>query len=457
MRTRLSVWALTQIALLPAIEAASSPPLPDPQWGTADSTAYVPFDLFSAQSSDGATSALVLPDGRLVMAGKAQVDSGFNADLAITRVLATTGAPDPSFGGGDGRINLNLVPSSYVQISRSDDGKLWYGAIQTQPSAVIGRLFENGTVDNSFDFDGRRFLSATVFLDAAASFESAPRILPLPDGKALVVASPNRQAAPVRICVGVLRLNADGSTDPSFAAGAGRVCEAPVYDVLTAAVGFDIVRLADGRLLVAAAALHSGGSSFDMAVLRLSADGIRDASFGIDGWAFVPFDQGGNLIDVGSALAIDNLGRIVVAGRANLPSSTVAAVARLTANGQIDTTFGQQGRVLIHRSSLPLDTYLDAYSVAILPDQRIIVGGVSNAGTGFTAELTGNGAQDPTFGSEGVFDVLTSTSERTLVRDDYVYSVGTGASAAQPGNSDFTAVRRILPLFRSGFEALDAP
>ena len=60
-------------------------------------------------------------------------------------------------------------------------------------------------------------------------------------------------------------------------------------------------------------------------------------------------------------------------------------------------------------------------------------------------------------GNEGIFDVLTSTAERTLVREDYVYSVGTGSSILLPGNSDFTAVLQILPLFRSDFEGQDLP
>jgi uncharacterized delta-60 repeat protein len=453
---RLGLFA---IAVVLSGNAPAQVPLPDPQWGTnANSIAYVGFDLDGTQNDDEFWSALLLPDGKLLVAGAVQVIGTQQYDIGIARLNATDGAADPLFGIG-GRVALNVASVRSPHIARGSDGKIWYAAIQTQPVAVLGRLLENGSVDNSFDLDGRRFVSASLFLDAANYLEAAPMLVPLPDGKALLVTAVSRSNPPLRACVAVMRVNVDGSNDATFAAGAGHVCEAPSYDTITLAIGFDVKRLPDGKVLIAGGAFHTGGNGADMFVLRLTSEGLRDTSFGVDGWAFVPFDQGGNLYDVANALDIDSSGRIVIVGRAGISgTATVGAVARLTSTGDIDTTFGQQGRTLIIHNPLPPSTYYDALGVSIQPNGSVFIAGPTTDGSAsyaYLATLKPDGTLDTTFGNGGEYDLIAMTASQVLLRGDYVYALGTGLNPAQSGNYDFTVMRRILPLFRANFEQGD--
>src|SRR5690606_33492612 len=78
-------------------------------------------------------------------------------------------------------------------------------------------------------------------------------------------------------------------------------------------------------------------SNYDTAaVVRFTADGVPDASFGTAG--VVTLD-GGLDWNAASEVAIDSSDRIVVAGRADAHM----AIARLTSTGDHDATFGGAG------------------------------------------------------------------------------------------------------------------
>ena len=61
-----------------------------------------------------------------------------------------------------------------------------------------------------------------------------------------------------------------------------------------------------------------------MFVARLTADGRPDATFGNEGsgFAFVDFDSGGELHDIAHDIAIDDGDRIVIAGSVAAPSNS---------------------------------------------------------------------------------------------------------------------------------------
>jgi uncharacterized delta-60 repeat protein len=452
---RVIVFAFVMIA---GLARAQGVPLVDPVWGGAGSngTAYVGFDI-GGSFVDFARRALLLPDGRLVMAGFAEIAPSATGesrrDIAITRSQAGTGVPDLGFGGGTGRVTMNL-PSSLpsVDIDRFADGKLIFIATQSNSTALVGRLYEDGSVDPGFGLNGRRNLLATNFLDAATEL-FFPHVVALADGKSLVVATAYREIPSVRYCIGVMRLNANGSTDMSFGAGTGRVCLAPDSKTVTAAAANAVRVLDDGRLLLAGLAYHSGGAELDMAALVLSAEGAPDANFGTNGWAFVGFDLGGTLDDEANALVVDAGGRILLAGETDTATGRVVAVARLLPAGELDTSFAQQGKLVLDFSSLLPGSIPHPQSLLVTPERRILVGGYVGSNT-FVVSLLNNGVLDPGFGLGGLYLHAQNygwLSEQLLHRGDYLYLIGYGSRA--PATSvDFAASRRILPLFRSGFD-----
>ena len=94
--------------------------------------------------------------------------------------------------------------------------------------------------------------------------------------------------------------------------------------------------LPNGKILVGG---FSGPEGGNMQVARLTANGALDGTFGTGGKAAIDF--GGD--DFGSAIARQANGRILIAGRS---TTAGAVVARLRANGAIDPDFGGgDGRV----------------------------------------------------------------------------------------------------------------
>ena len=140
---------------------------------------------------------------------------------------------------------------------------------------------------------------------------------------------------------------------------------------------------------------------------------LTGCPFGDDGYAPRPFDAG---VEEAHAVALDDQGRIVVAGWHQAPSQPPAmAVIRFTSNGQIDTGFGDDGVVLIY---LSLEGTV-ATDVAIQPDGKIVVAGeiegyADEVGVGTydhvgVARLEPDGSLDPGFGDDGIFVIEDDT------------------------------------------------
>ena len=137
-----------------------------------------------------------------------------------------------------------------------------------------------------------------------------------------------------------------------------------------------------------------------------AAPGDIDSSFGDDGVALVSVeDAGAQLADV----APDPTGRIVAAGAVATGAAffeSDALVARFTADGELDGTFGEGGvAVLDFGESLGV-----AMRVGALTDSSVVVSGLvlsveENRIRVFLAKLTASGVPDATFGDAGVIYV----------------------------------------------------
>lgn len=451
--------------LCPVLAAASSYPAQDAAYGgQPDGIVRVAFDL-AGDDNDSASAAVALSPDRLLLGGTAQLSTLPTSDFGFAQ-LDATGALDSAFGpANDGRALAGMAPALSLQrIARTADGHYLFLGRTSAAVAVIGRMDANGALDTSFNGTGRRNLGAGFFVDAGTSLQMSG-LVSLPDGKLLVS---GYAGSSTTVCAAVGRFNADGSTDTSFGGGTGRACESPVQQTTRAAGAFAIARTADGKLLLGGTAMHPGGSGFDMAVARFSADGVLDLSFGPahDGWAYVAFDRGGTLNDYVYALAVDPQARIVLAGQIDGASDYDIGVARLLPDGAIDTSFATNG-------STALDLDLGGYSgdfihsMVLLPDRHILLGGYSqkNNTVGTAIEFKPDGTLDRAFGTDGIFlqadpDAAESailTSQSMVVAGDYMYMVGPIVNPVWLPNStrnyDFGVTRYALPLFSDGFDS----
>jgi uncharacterized delta-60 repeat protein len=108
--------------------------------------------------------------------------------------------------------------------------------------------------------------------------------------------------------------------------------------------------------------------------MRLAANGSVDAGSGTNGLVTTAFSSRG---DSAHAVAVQNDGKILVAGQSSSVSNADFAIARYAADGKLDTSFGTAGK-LGHDFFGGFD---GAESIAVQPDGKIVVGGFAANGT----------------------------------------------------------------------------
>ena len=255
---------------------------------------------------------------------------------------------------------------------------------------------QGGALDSAFSGDGK------VTTDFAKKVDLVQGVAVQADDKVVAVGWVNIGGA---YRFGLARYNDDGSLDTTFGTG-GRVT--------TAFGGFEDTASAvaiqpDGKIVVAGTTDSNGNLNYQFAVARYNADGTLDTSFGAGGKVTTAFF---GTYNSAHAVVVQPDGRIVVAGFAGNSFAGLFdgrfGVARFNANGTLDTTgFGNgTGKVITDFGG----TMSNATSVALQEDGKIVVAGVSNAGTSddfAIARYGTDGTLDGTFGANGDGQVTT--------------------------------------------------
>lgn len=228
-------------------------------------------------------------------------------------------------------------------------------AMITIGTALTNRTRANpGILDDAFGTGGK---VVTGF--GSGDSDDADAIAVQPDGK-IVVAGNTRAGSNNNFALA--RYNVDGSLDSTFGTG-GKVTTDFFGDFDFAT---SIAVVSGNKILVAGGAYD--GSTNHIALARYNTDGSPDATFDTDGKVTIPFGRSA------SAMAIQSDGKIVVSGVQNNGGYNDFAVARLNADGSLDTTFDTDGKVTTDTGGRGERTY----SVAIQTDGKIIVAGETN-------------------------------------------------------------------------------
>ncbi len=153
---------------------------------------------------------------------------------------------------------------------------------------------------------------------------------------------------------------------------------------------------ADGRI-VAAGTTAPGGFCCQVALARLTADGRLDASFGVGGRVVTPLSG----MTQAGALAIQADGKIVAAGGTFDPFSQDCIVFRYNTDGSLDAEFGSGGKV-----KTDFGGYDSFSGVAIQADGKIVAAGAGAPNHDFiVARYNPDGSLDSGFGTAG--EVIT--------------------------------------------------
>jgi len=238
-----------------------------------------------------------------------------------------------------------------------------------------------GTLDTGFNGSGK-----SVF-----NIEDAPAPGSFAD---VVVIAGNKFLVTGRVVAGeynnvlLSRFNADGSLDISFGSG-GKV----ITDTGIASEGKALAVQPDGKIVVVASA---GSQPYQAVVIRYTADGALDTSFGTNG-IFFSVLQGPRDI----AIAADN--KIYIAGNSGYVPSPNPGIqlGRINANGTADTSFGNNGIAAPGYGG-------DTDQMAIQPDGKIVLSAKSErnwVAIGLILRFNTNGSLDSGFGTGGTREI----------------------------------------------------
>jgi uncharacterized delta-60 repeat protein len=210
-----------------------------------------------------------------------------------------------------------------------------FTTVDSQTHVRLARLSPDGTVESGFN----PAASASVYALAIQS-----------DGKILVGGDFTSLGGQTRVAFG--RLNASGTLDTGFIT---HVFDVPPIYTITARVQAILVQ-PDGKMVLGGQVSFNGGLSGGY-VLRLNTNGTSDATFSTGG-------IGGGPV---TTLALQGDGKILVGGLfSSVNSQTRYRLARLNANGSLDTAFN----AAFDPNPAPI-----ILSLAVQADQKILVGG----------------------------------------------------------------------------------
>ena len=216
----------------------------------------------------------------------------------------------------------------------------------------------------------------------------------------------------------MVKASGDGSLDATFGSGGKVITSVTVGDS-----GKSVVVQSNGKIVVA------GDGFGDIELVRYNVDGSLDVSFDSDGK--VVTDVGFN--DSGNAVALQNDGKIVVAGTTGTPT-TDFAIVRYSTDGSLDPSFGTGGIV-----TTSIGRNDDAKSVVIQSDGKIVVAGTSDSDF-VVVRYTSSGVLDSGFGTGGKLTTDIGSSTNDSANSVAIQSDGAIVVAGTSAN-DFAIVR----------------
>jgi uncharacterized delta-60 repeat protein len=322
--------------------------------------------------------------GKIIVAGDFTTYKGITENRIIR--LNTDGSKDSSFNTGTG---FNSFVST---IEVQTDGKIIMGGFFTAYKGVtqnkIIRLNTDGSKDTSF-------LTGTGFNNDIKT------IITQPDGKIVVGGSfTNYKGISENK---IIRLNADGSKDPSFITGTG-------FDNNVYSIAID----SNGKIIVGGFFISYMGIT-ENRIIRLNTDGSKDGLFntgtGFDGGVY--------------SIEVEPDGKIIVGGvYITYKNEIENSIIRLSADGNKDTTY-----------NVGTGFTYDVKAVAIQSDGKIIVGGLftnyNRATENRIIRLNADGSKDSSFN--------TGTGINGFGFSNYVYAIVLQSDGKILVSGNFTA------------------
>ena len=396
---------------------------------------------------DQAEAIAVQPDGKAVVAGNATV--GGSAALAIVR-YNVDGSLDTSFDG-DG-VRTDVFGDQMVEVADmalQDDGKIVVvgtAGSGDQSDYAIVRYDTDGSLDTTFGGGSPRRISFVPNIS-----DQAKAVAISASGQILVAGQTRFGPSPLApLGFSVLALTPSGQIDQRFGDGGrnGFIIRDGTKSLNLSDLAFD----GSGNVIAVGTLLSANG--MDAAVVRFTAAGFVDTSFGQGGLFEVDF---GSDTDRGEAVVIDSPSSIYVVGHMQDGTDRDIAIAKLNVVlNDYDISFSGDGR-LRHNfaggddqavaAALDSEGFLLVAGTISLPGPQPVLGitrvsdrGVVDLGFGISS---GWGRTSPTptpTSGDGVTSMALDNSGQILVagkwQDDFVTARFTPSVTGGDADSD---------------------
>ncbi|MDX2128194.1 MAG: T9SS type A sorting domain-containing protein [Chloroherpetonaceae bacterium] len=294
--------------------------------------------IISTLASSEIYDVLALPNGKIIVAGW---NDDTQDDFEVFQ-YNSDGSPDLGFGSA-GQVSIDIVGTSRqvaYALARQADGKILVGGTTNTAGGqfAIARINADGTLDNTFDTDGKVTID---IVSANTNNESIYAIQLQTDGKIVVGGTVASTTSGIHNNFALARLNSNGSLDNTFGTN-GTV----VTDFNTREDGcLDIKVLSDGKILAAGYAVTgTTNDSREIAVARYLSTGALDNTFGTNGK--VQIDAGGfQREDLGYSLLVQSNGRIIVGGYSRRVDQDLTLLALNGTTSPLSTRIEGKSRV----------------------------------------------------------------------------------------------------------------
>ncbi len=339
--------------------------------------------------------------------------------LTFSRSEAVT--LDTSFGTSGSGVTLTdfMVGNDQAYaLAVQEDGKILAagytnaGQETENTNIALVRYTSSGGKDTSFGVDGEAVIDL-------ADNDAALAIALQTDGQVLLAGYATSNG---REEIALIRLSADGFNDAAFQNTAETTLRGLVEDK---SVAYGVAVQEDGKIVVAGRVGEEG--SKQAFVLRLNEDGSSDNSFGNEGISIVA----GEFQSAAKAILLGEDGTILLAGWKQIDDKTYASLFSFSTAGDLDSGFGNDGIA----SLVLTGSECMGNAIALQEDGKIILAGYADDGSGkemFLARYDTVGVLDAEFGTGGLviqdLEYASEVYDVAIGIDGIIYAAGYGSN-----------------------------
>ena len=283
-------------------------------------------------------------------------------------------------------------------VIQQTDGKLVAAGYRYNKKGLknfaVLRYNDDGSLDTTFNGTGAVTTAFGTLLTTPVDY--AQSLIQQADGKLVAAGTTSLDGGltPAFYSFALARYNKDGSLDETFGEAG----------ILTTGFSsnhndkcYSVIQQADGKLVAAGTSFSSGGEGDDFALARYESNGELDTSFGVNGKVVTPISTAGTKKDSGRSVIQLSDDRLLMVGY----SENSFVMVMYNEDGSLDTTFDGDGKMFADITANP-DF---AFSVIQQADDQIVIAGYSTSpgtGTDFAiARYDLDGLLDTTFNGTG--------------------------------------------------------